>query len=137
MPTATYPGFYNELPEISEFVAKVARQAGAERSDIYELQLAIDEAVTNIIEHGYGGEGKGKIECTCDVVGNRFRVILRDWGKSFKPENVPDPDFNVPLEELKIRGAGLYIMKKVMDEVKFSFDDKKGNILKMVKYLPN
>lgn len=136
MPTATYPGYYNQLPEISKFVSSVARKAGAERSDIYELQLAVDEAFTNIIEHGYGGEGKGEIVCICEVVENRFRIILRDWGKAFSPEDVPPPDFNVSLEELKIRGAGLYIMNEVMDEVKYTFDEKKGNVLKMVKYLP-
>jgi serine/threonine-protein kinase RsbW len=136
MPTTTYPGYYSKLPDVSEFVSQVARKAGADRSDIYELQLAIDEAFTNIIEHGYGGEGKGKIVCTCEVVDNKFRVILQDWGKGFEPENIKKPNFKVPLEELKMRGAGLHIIREVMDEVKFTFDDKKGNVLKMVKYLP-
>ncbi len=133
MPTQTYPGRYASLAKISEFVAKSAAKAGFDNKEVYAVKLAVDEACTNIIEHGYGGEGKGKIRCTCDVTSGQIKITLRDWGKSFDPDHVPEPDFDVPLEDLQSRGAGLFFMRKMMDEVHFDFHKRKGNILVMIK----
>ena len=133
MPTKTFAGQYASLAKISEFVAKSAEDVGFDSKGIYAVKLAVDEACTNIIEHGYGGEGLGEIKCTCDVSGNQLKITLQDWGRSFNPDDVPDPNFAVPLEELKPRGAGLFFMKKLMDEVHFKFHEEHGNVLVMVK----
>lgn len=133
MPIRTFPGQYKSLAEISEFVAQGAQDAGLDSKGVYAVKLAVDEACTNIIEHGYGGEGVGKIECSFDVDLDGLTITLRDWGTAFNPNDVPEPDFNVPIEELQPRGAGLYLMRKLMDEVRFKFNSKGGNILVMVK----
>lgn len=133
MPTKTYPGRYTSLAGISEFVAKVAQEAGLDSKGVYAVKLAVDEACTNIIEHAYGGEGIGNIECSCDIGADALTIKLRDWGCAFDPNEVPEPNFNVPLEEIEPRGAGLFFMQKLMDEVRFKFNDKKGNLLVLVK----
>jgi serine/threonine-protein kinase RsbW len=133
MPTRLFPGRFDMLEEIGALVVQTAKDAGFNSKDCYALQLAVDEACTNIIEHGYGGEGRGEIECSCDLIDNNFTIVLRDWGKSFSPEDVPVPDFNVPLEELQSRGAGLYLIQKIMDEVRFEFKTPNGNTITMVK----
>jgi anti-sigma regulatory factor (Ser/Thr protein kinase) len=133
MPTKTFPGRYTSLAEISEFVARAAQEAGLDSKGVYAVKLAVDEACTNIIEHGYGGESSGKIECSCDVDRHALTIKLRDWGTAFDPDAVPEPNFNLPLEELQVRGAGLYLMRKLMDDVQFFFQEKKGNLLVMVK----
>ena len=129
----TFHGRYTSLAEISEFVAQAAQDAGLGSKEVYAVKLAVDEACTNIIEHAYGGEGIGKIECSCDVDSDALTIKLRDWGVAFDPKDVSDPDFNVPLEDLEPRGAGLYFMRKLMDEIRFIFNEKKGNLLVMVK----
>jgi serine/threonine-protein kinase RsbW len=133
MPTKIFPGRYTSLADISEFIAQAAQEAGFDSKDIYTVKLAVDEACTNIIEHGYGGEGIGKIECYYSFDTEALTIKLRDWGGTFDPNDVPDPDFNVPLENLQPRGAGLYFMRKLMDKVQFSFNEKEGNQLIMVK----
>ncbi len=133
MPTKLFPGQYASLAGISEFVAKAAQDAGLDSKGVYAVKLAVDEACTNIIEHAYGGEGIGKIECSCIIASDSLTIELRDWGKAFDPKDVPEPNFCVPLEELKIRGAGLFFIHKLMDEVKFRFNEKKGNLLILVK----
>jgi serine/threonine-protein kinase RsbW len=133
MPTKTFTGKYSSLAPISEFIAEIAEDAGFSPSEVYAIKLAVDEACTNIIEHAYGGEDLGDIECTCNLEEDKLTVILRDWGKTFDPDIVPDPNFDVPLEELKTRGAGLFFIRKSMDSVHFKFDPEKGNSLKMVK----
>jgi len=133
MPTKTFPGHYASLAEISEFVAQAARDAGLDSKKVYAVKLAVDEACTNIIEHGYGGEGIGQIECSCDIGSDALTIRLRDWGSAFDPTVVPEPNYDVPLENLQSRGAGLFLMRKLMDEVRFNFHGKKGNLLVMVK----
>ena len=133
MPTKSFPGRYTSLPEISDFVARAAQDAGLDSKGVYAVRLAVDEACTNIIEHGYGGEGKGKIECSCEFDSEALTIELRDWGKTFDPSQVPEPDFDVPLEDLEPRGAGLFFMRKMMDEVRFKFQKGSGNLLVMVK----
>jgi serine/threonine-protein kinase RsbW len=133
MPTRTFSGRYKNLAKIADFVSGIAQDAGFDTAQVYSLQLAVDEACTNIIEHGYGGEGRGKIVCACDLSANGLTITLKDWGRKFDPEEVPKPNYNVPLEKLQKRGAGLYLMNKIMDRVHYQFDDKKGNQLTMFK----
>jgi serine/threonine-protein kinase RsbW len=128
-----FPGRYQSLAKISEFVLRVARSAGLNEREAYAVQLAVDEACANIIDHAYGGEGEGEIACTCEVIEDGLRVVLVDQGEPFEPDHVPTQDYHVPLEELKPRGAGLYLMRQMMDEVDFEFDDKAGNVLTMIK----
>lgn len=134
MPAKMFPGRYTSLAEISEFVGLAAQAAGFDSKDVYAVKLAVDEACTNIIEHGYRGEGKGMIECSYHYDSTALTIELRDWGTKFNPGSVPDPDYDVPLEELQPRGAGLFLMRKLMDDVKFSFSDEEGNLLVLVKY---
>ncbi|MBL6983646.1 MAG: ATP-binding protein, partial [Anaerolineales bacterium] len=101
-------------------------------AQVYSVQLAVDEACTNIIEHGYGGEGRGDIVCSCDPTEEGILIVIKDWGQHFSPDEIAEPDFDVPLEKLQSRGAGLFLMRKVMDEIDFKFDAE-GNTLTMKK----
>ena len=60
-------------------------------------------------------------------------IILNDYGKPFDPDKIPRPAINVPLENLKPRGVGFYLMSKMMDEIKYTSNKKDGNTLTMVK----
>lgn len=129
----TIPGRYESLADIRAFVAQAAEQAGLGERAVYAVRLAVDEACTNIIEHAYGGEGRGEIECTCVIKPQGLTIILRDRGKPFAPDSIPPPDLSLPIEELPLRGAGLHLIRKLMDEVTFRFSEE-GNELTLVKY---
>lgn len=133
MPMKVFPGNYNNLAEIGKFVTIQSEIAGLNENDAYAVQLAIDEACTNIIEHGYGGENKGSIECTCKTSEEGIEIILVDEGKLFNPKTAPMPKLKVPLEELASRGAGVYLMHKVMDEIKYNVDENNHNKLILKK----
>ncbi len=134
MTTVKFPGRFDSLVEISEFVTKEARQAGLNETAVFAVQMAVDEACTNIIEHAYGGESQGEIDCTCLAVDEGFKVTLVDRGRPFDPKKVPEPDLTSPLKKRKEGGLGLYFMRKLMDEVQFGFDAQHGNVLTMVKH---
>jgi len=133
MPSKRFQGRYSSLEAISRFVSQAAQEAGFDSSQIYAIVLAVDEACTNIIEHAYGGEGQGEIQCSYEITDDGLRIELHDWGRDFNPDIVPEPDFDVPLEKLQTRGAGLYFMRNLMDEVHFQFGGNDGNVLVMVK----
>jgi serine/threonine-protein kinase RsbW len=133
MASKTFPGNYSSLDPISKFIAEEAELAGLDENTVYSIQLAVDEACTNIIEHAYGGEGVGDIVCICSSDPSAFEVELRDKGQSFDPKSIQDPDVGVPLENLKSRGAGVFLMNKLMDEVSFDFTNVGETRLKMLK----
>ncbi len=129
----TFPGRFDSLAAISEFVARAAEAASLDERAVYAVQLAVDEACSNIIEHAYGGEGRGDIEITYRINSDGLTVILRDYGRPFNPNSVPPPNLHSSLEERNERGLGLYFMRELMDEVHFEFTPDSGNVLTMVK----
>lgn len=130
----TFPGRFDSLADIGEFVSQAANEAGFDERNVYHVELAVDEACTNIIEHAYGGEGRGDIECVCRIDDDGLTVVLRDRGRPFDPQCVPEPDLNASIEECKIGGLGLYFTRQLMDEVRFEFPPDAGNRLTMVKH---
>lgn len=134
MPRMTIAGRLENLSQIGAYISKAARKAGLDEDEIYAVELAVDEAATNIIEHGYGGDDKGDIICSYQILPDGIKIVLQDFGKHFDPNKVPEPSFHgVSLEEVTPRGLGLYFMRRLMDEVKFDFSHKRGNTLTMVK----
>lgn len=131
--TATFPGRFASLANISKFVTRAARAAGLDERAVYAVQTAVDEACSNIIEHAYGGEGRGPIECTCRIDDDGLTVTLRDYGRPFDPTGVPRPDIHASLEDRQEGGLGLYMMRQLMDEVRFGPPCDSSNVLTMVK----
>lgn len=139
----TFPGRYEEVKHICEFVAAGAAASGLNEADIFHVELACDEACTNVIEHAYGGEGIGEIRVSWQVQNGMFQVKIEDDGRAFEPQDVPnppippdpdDPDFSEEaiIEELKVGGLGIHFMRKLMDKVVFTFKED-GNTLIMAK----
>lgn len=124
---------YKNLSKISEFVRKAAERAGFNELEVYELQLAVDEAFSNIIEHAYGGENKSDVDCICYDSPEHMSITLHDWGKSFDPDSIIEPDFSLPLEEIQTRGAGLVLMRNTMDTLEYKFTENDGNYVTMIK----
>ena len=130
-----FSGDYQSLILISKFIETEGEKAGLNENDLYAVKLAVDEACTNIIEHAYGESGKGEISCKCEKHPDGFEVVINDKGDKFDPEAVDTPNIGVALKNLKTRGAGLYLIKKLIDEVSFQFSDEAGTTLIMKKKL--
>ena len=134
MQTVQFAAKFEFLDEIREFVGDVARNSGFSDKEVYNIQLATDEAASNIIEHAYEGIGNGSLEISCGVKNNSITIILVDHGESFDPSDVPPPDLKADLSERKIGGLGLFLMRKLMDEVHYDAEPrKKRNTLTMTK----
>jgi len=97
----------------------------------YNVSLAVDEALANVITHAYGNDPNGKVELTVEIASDRLTIRIRDWGESYSPEKVREPDFGRPEE----RGYGLYLIRKLMDEVEYTPDAQAGNLATLVKFI--
>lgn len=133
MPIVTFAAKFDFLDEIREFVAGIAREAGFTEKEVYSIQLATDEAASNIIEHAYQGVKNGQIEISCKFQNSSLTITLRDWGKLFDPSKVAQPNLKADLSDRKIGGLGIYLMRKLMDEVRYESSPISGNVLTLVK----
>ena len=133
MPISTFPARYEFLDEIRNFVAEVAHEGGFTEKAIYSLQLAADEAASNIIEHAYQGVANASLQITCDMQDDELIITMRDSGKPFDPSNVKQPNLKADLSKRQIGGLGVYLMRKLMDEVCYESNAKTGNLLTMTK----
>jgi len=129
----TFPGQFSSLTAIGEFVVRAAQDAGLDERAVYGVQMAVDEACSNIIEYGYDGGGDGEIECVCRINEIGMTVILRDQGEAFDPDCVPEPDTHADLEDRDGGGLGVYFMRKLTDEMSFEHTTDSGNVLTLVK----
>jgi len=133
MQSVQFSAKFEFLDEIREFVGDIARAGGFDAKDVYNIQLAADEAASNIIEHAYEGVSNGLLELSCGVKGNTITIVLVDHGESFDPSEIPMPDLKADLSERKIGGLGIFLMRKLMDEVRYETKSNKSNVLTMTK----
>lgn len=126
------PARYDRIKQACNFVVDAAQIAGLDESAVFHCQIAVDEACTNIIEHGYEGEDRGQIEVVCQVDSGILQIDLLDQSPPFDITQVPEPQLNKAIEETSVGGLGIYFIKKVMDVV--TFEHSGGvNRLTMVK----
>jgi serine/threonine-protein kinase RsbW len=133
MKTVQYAAKFEYLDEIREFVGDIARAGGFSAKDVYNIQLATDEAASNIIEHAYEKISDGILELSCGMQDDAIKITLIDRGESFDPSEVPLPDLKADLSDRKIGGLGIFLMRKLMDEVHYEPNPDKSNVLTMIK----
>ena len=123
-----------DLPRAIESIDNFLRRKGIEKETILKLQLAMDEAITNIIEYGCQDKA-GVIKIVCNLSAKEITLIIEDNAKPFNPLTVKEPELSSDVEKRKIGGLGVFIMKKMMDEVSYEFRNGK-NILTLKKKIP-
>jgi anti-sigma regulatory factor (Ser/Thr protein kinase) len=121
----------SDVPRIVEFVVNWLEGKGLDKYS-FPLETSVDEASTNVIKYAYSGQ-PGFFQISCELQGDEIAVTIRDRGKQFDPNSIPLPDIDANLENRKVGGLGIYMMKKMMDSVKYDFDLKEGNRLEMRK----
>lgn len=134
--TVSLPGDLNYLDIARAFVADVANKVGLTPAEIHDFQLVVTEAITNVIEHAYAGtDGRSNVELTIEKEGQSFTVAITDYGKNkFDAEAHPNPDMTEYLSQCRVGGLGLFLMRKLMDEVEFN-SDQDSNTVRFVKHI--
>jgi serine/threonine-protein kinase RsbW len=124
------------LPKLRAFISKIVDSCKANDKFKNKIILAVDEAVSNIIEHAYAeiGEGEAEIKVQVCVDPERLIIIIKDTGISFDPSEVETPDIHRHIQEGRKNGLGIFLMRQIMDEVRYSFKSGVENELTLVKY---
>jgi serine/threonine-protein kinase RsbW len=123
------------LGQIRDFTRSVAVQSGFSEESVDKIALAVDEACTNIIKHAYKYSPEGDIVINIKVADNKLIVSITDFGLDFDPNLVPVPDIKKYYQQHKVGGLGIYLIKKLMDEVKYNPAVDNKNQVVLVKYL--
>jgi anti-sigma regulatory factor (Ser/Thr protein kinase) len=123
------------LPRIGGFIEETMHRCNIESSkDIYAVQLSVDEACTNIIQHAYSNRCNGVIEISCMLKGEKFVVCIADSGEAFDPTALPKPAIDSNLDERKVGGLGIYFMSKFMTEISYTYKNCR-NLLAMSRII--
>ena len=123
------------LSILREFIEKACKQHKRIDDHIcYDLKLAVDEACTNIITHGYAGMNPGSIILSLEMAPNKVVVTITDFGHPFEPSEASAPDVEAGLEDLPMGGFGLFFIYQTMDEINYETTED-GNHLTFIKQL--
>lgn len=127
----------NEIAEIAHlplFVEEIGREMSLPEGTVFNLNLVLEEALSNIIQYGYAPEEKGQIavEAICEY--GRIILTLTDSGIAFDPTSIPEADTSLPLDKRPVGGLGFFIVRQLMDEVEYVRKDGK-NILTLTKII--
>ena len=116
------------LAEVRKFVALHAKRQGFTEEQISDLQLAVDEAYTNIIKHAYQNNKNEHVEINLSFDSDKLCISLFDSGNSFSPKNYNLPDIQKKIEERKRGGMGVYLIHRLMDSVSYHAKADKNEI---------
>ena len=124
----------NDLRQVSlltGFVDRVQEQNHLAPELAARINLALEEAVCNVIQYAYPEGTAGKMSLEAVKEGKRLRFTLTDWGKVFDPTAVPEADISASVEDRPIGGLGIHLIRTIMDSVRYERKDGK-NVLTLI-----
>ena len=124
------------LSQVREFITEISSSLGFDAKDINSIKLAVDEGCTNIIRHAYRGVESGFIDILAIVKPTAVSFVLIDEGKSFDFKRASDPNLQTYMRIGKKGGLGIFLMKKLMDDIEYHVTNR-GNELWLTKKRPH
>jgi len=120
-----------------EQLAKMCKEWTIDKDVAFGMNLALEEIVTNIIQHGYNNREECDITIRFSLDKHNLRIQIKDTAPEFNPINVPEPDdLNKPLEERTIGGLGIHLVKKFTDNLEYRRTNSK-NVTTLLKSINN
>jgi anti-sigma regulatory factor (Ser/Thr protein kinase) len=116
----------NDIKEVSGLMAQVEAVLAEKRvSDraMYKVNLVLEEILTNIIKYAYQDDRPHEIFVQIHVDENAIRIHVQDDGTEFDPQKIPEPDLELPIEEMKVGGLGLHLIRANVETIDY---ERKG-----------
>jgi serine/threonine-protein kinase RsbW len=120
---------------IRDFVRSIGSQAGLGDMEVARLELAVDEACSNVMEHAYGLDSTKEVSIRATADDNALRIVVVDTGKGFDPASVEQKKLQDLITAKRTGGLGMRLMKSFMDEVHYAMIPGVKNELTMIKNL--
>jgi sigma-B regulation protein RsbU (phosphoserine phosphatase) len=132
----TLPNDIDTIPQLNEFIDGIGEELGMDMSLTMSLNLAIEEAVVNVMEYAYPPGVEGTVDIEAIANENRLKIIISDGGIPFDPTKKEKVDTTLSAEERPIGGLGIHLVREIMDSINYEYRDHK-NILTLRKNLKN
>ena len=127
----TFSTTFENVNTAIQFVSKKADMLPFSSKEKYQIEISVDEIVSNIVRYAYeDNEGEATVKVTSD--NDTLTIQIIDYGIPYNPLEKEDPDVTLSADERGIGGYGIFIVKKVMDEIHYEYKDGK-NILTLIK----
>jgi serine/threonine-protein kinase RsbW len=128
------PSVTENLQLIRDFVIKIADNAGFNNENQEKIALAVDEACTNVIKHAYKFNSRRLIDIFVQTDAKKIKITITDKGSGFDIRKIKDPDLKKFAKESRHGGLGIYLIKTLMDDVHFEFNQGVKNQVQLTKY---
>ncbi len=132
--TLTVTNHISEIEKVHSIIEQIGTEFNCQAKTVFELNLAIDELLTNTISYGYDDKSVHTIEIEITVDAKKIIIKLQDDAKPFNPLNAKEADTTLSLEERSIGGLGIHIIKKIIDHITYERENNK-NIISLTKFL--
>lgn len=130
----THAAELESLGKFRDFISTCCVDHDIPSDTVFDLKLAVDEACTNIITHGYKGMDPGSIILSFRIQPGRILVQITDFGHVFEPQAAPKPDVEAALEDRELGGLGLFLIYQTMDNINYQSSEE-GNTLTFTKFI--
>ena len=129
------PSSTENLAMIRDFVGSIGQRAGMSPGDLVKLELAVDEACANVIEHAYGSDDTHEVRVKATLDPECVQIEIMDTGRGFDPSKIEEVNLKELAKGRKTGGLGLHLIRSVMDEVHYQIVPGQKNELLMIKRL--
>lgn len=130
----TLPNDIETIPQLNEFIDGFCEETGISMDVCMSLNLAIEEAVVNVMNYAYPEGTAGNVDIEVDADKEDITFVISDTGKPFDPTKKEDVDITLPTEKRAVGGLGIHLTRQIMDAIDYQYIDKK-NILTLKKKL--
>ena len=132
--TITLSNNIDEVPQLATFVDEICEAIGIDMSTTMSLNLALEEAVVNVMDYAYPAGTKGNVNIEAKANDQRLKFVITDWGTPFDPTAKSEVDTTMSAEERPIGGLGIHLVRQIMDSINYERTDGK-NVLTLRKKL--
>ena len=133
MATLTLPAQLDQLAPCTQFVVAQAQAHGLSLKRIHDIELALEEAFVNVSQYAYP-DGAGDVTVTCTVDDRqRFIIDILDYGQPFNPLSLATPDVTSDVTERPVGGLGIFLIRKLMDDVTYERQDNQNRLRLVVQ----
>ncbi|HWQ63542.1 MAG TPA: ATP-binding protein [Methanospirillum sp.] len=127
------PATIDAIEEVAQYLEECLEQADVPLMEMTRIQLAVEEAVTNVVTHGYESPG-GNVSVRCVSSPELVTITITDTGPAFDPTKIPPADVTADLDHRNIGGLGVHLIRSVMDEITYN-REMDANQLTLVKHI--
>lgn len=113
----------DQIPIMSEWIETLAEEAGLPFDKTFQLNLAMEEVVVNVVNYAYPGKQNMPIHIEASLLDDSIDFVVDDEGVPFDPTQQKDPDLTLSAEDRPIGGLGIMLVRQFMSNIHYEYKD--------------